>query len=102
MSFPRETVIDGEVVAFDSSGRPSFNMLQNYGSSEVPLFYYAFDLLILGSRDIRSEPLEARRNLLRRLVLTNLHEPMRYSPELNASLAELIYSVHGSPDLSCR
>ena len=44
---PDETVIDGEVVAFDDSGRPSFNKLQNYASSVVPIFYYAFDVLML-------------------------------------------------------
>jgi hypothetical protein len=52
---PDETVIDGEIVALDESGHPSFNMLQNFGSSSVPLFYYVFDLLVWKSRELRSE-----------------------------------------------
>src|SRR5229473_13674 len=39
---PDETVIDGEVVALDASGRPSFNLLQNHGSA--PIIYYVFDV----------------------------------------------------------
>src|SRR6516164_7232656 len=41
-ALPDETVIDGEVVALDKSGRPSFNMLQNYGSAGPTLVYYVF------------------------------------------------------------
>jgi ATP-dependent DNA ligase len=90
---PDETVIDGEIVAFDESGHPSFNMLQNFGSSNIPLYYYAFDLLVLESRDLRSEPLKVRRDMLRAQVLAWLKEPIRYSPELSGSLDDLIRSV---------
>ena len=38
------TILDGEVVAVDAQGRPSFNVLQNYRQGK-PVFYYAFDLL---------------------------------------------------------
>jgi ATP-dependent DNA ligase len=44
---PDETVIDGEVVALDTEGRPSFNALQNFSSSGAPLHYFIFDVLIL-------------------------------------------------------
>ena len=63
---PDETVIDGEVVAFDADGRPSFNALQNQGSAETPIVYYVFDVMILAGRDLRGEPLHIRRELLER------------------------------------
>ena len=37
-AMPDETVIDGEIVALDGSGRPSFNILQN-GSSKATIIY---------------------------------------------------------------
>ena len=37
---PNETVIDGEIVAFDADGRPSFNSLQNIASAETSIVYY--------------------------------------------------------------
>ena len=38
-------VLDGELVAFDTQGRPSFQVLQSTPSHEVPVFFYVFDLL---------------------------------------------------------
>src|SRR6266436_4403996 len=58
---PDETVIDGELVALDESGRPSFNTLQNYGAASAMLFYFVFDVLILAGRNVMSQPLSVRR-----------------------------------------
>lgn len=90
---PDETVIDGEVVALDRDGKPSFNTLQNYGSAGASLHFYIFDLLILKGRDVMGEPLVKRRELLEEHILPTLAEPIRYSPVLEAKLEDLIRSV---------
>lgn len=92
-ALPDDTVIDGEVVALDAHGKPSFNMLQNCGSAGTPLHFYIFDLLVLSGKDVTGEPLVKRRELLEKRVLPKLSEPVRYSPELTASLRDLIQSV---------
>src|SRR5688572_23624075 len=90
---PDNTIIDGEVVAFDQDGRPSFNALQNYGSAPAPVVYYVFDLMMLAGRDVMREPLEKRRELLEKKVLPKLAEPVRYASSLDASLPVLVESV---------
>jgi bifunctional non-homologous end joining protein LigD len=93
---PDETVLDGEVVAVDELGRPSFNALQNIVPGKTPVLYYAFDVMVLAGADLMRETLAARRQHLRR-VLAKLQEPIRESSELHASLPTLIESVksHG-------
>src|SRR5919197_395065 len=76
---PDNTVIDGEVIAFDDDGRPSFNALQNYGSAAAPVIYYVFDVMVLAGRDVMREPLERRRELLEKRVLPKLTEPVSYA-----------------------
>ena len=39
------TVIDGEVVAIDETGRPNFNLLQSFRTSANQIQYYVFDLI---------------------------------------------------------
>jgi DNA ligase D-like protein (predicted ligase) len=90
---PDETVIDGEVVALDETGHPSFQMLQNYGSSKGPLLYFTFDVVTLAGKDVTGEPLETRRKLLGEKVLSKLAEPIRFSPALTGTMAELIHAV---------
>src|SRR5687768_3851792 len=90
---PDNTVIDGEVVAFDQEGRPSFNALQNYGSAPAPVVFYAFDLMVLAGVNVMRDPLLKRRELLEKRVLPKLREPVRYSAPLEAELQVLIQSV---------
>src|SRR5215472_4502668 len=45
VGLPNDTVIDGEIVALDQEGRPSFNLLQGFGNAQS--VFYAFDLLML-------------------------------------------------------
>ena len=90
---PDETIVDGEIVAFDESGRPSFNRLQNWAKSDQAIFFYVFDLLMLKGRDIRAGELEARRQLLVENVLPLLGEPIRLSPALDGALPDLVEAV---------
>jgi bifunctional non-homologous end joining protein LigD len=90
---PDETVIDGEVVALDAQERPPFNVLQNYGSSGAPLQFYVFDVLMLAGKNLMKLPLSERRTLLQENVLTKLAEPVRYSPQLQGALPDLVRSV---------
>jgi bifunctional non-homologous end joining protein LigD len=92
-ALPDETVIDGEVVALNEAGRPSFQALQNYRSSPATILYYVFDVLVLAGRNVMGVPLSIRRDLLRRDVLSKLREPVRYSLEFNANPGDLIRSV---------
>ena len=96
-AMPDETAIDGEVVAIDVDGKPSFHLLQNYASSTTPLIFYAFDVMILSGKDVMAERLDTRRELLETKVLPKLDEPIRCSAALDASLSDLIRPVkaHG-------
>ena len=93
---PDDTVVDGELAALDADGRPSFNLLQNYGNSTGPLVYFLFDLLVLSGRDLKKDPLETRRGLLERKLMSKLAEPIRLSPALEGTMRELIQSVKES------
>lgn len=92
-NLPNETVIDGELVAFDEQGRPSFNALQNSVGSQTPIVYYVFDVMVLAGRDVAAEELTVRRARLEEKILPKLAEPVRYASVLDASLRDLIYTV---------
>ena len=90
---PDDTVIDGEVVALDPEGKPSFSLLQNHGSPGATLHFFIFDLLVLKGRDVMGKSLAERRELLGKHIFPKMEEPIRYSPVLEAGLKDLIQSV---------
>ena len=90
---PDDTVLDGELVAFDAEGRPSFGALQHAGSPATPVVFYVFDVLVLNGRDLRGESRDVRCDLVERRVLPKLTEPARCLGDLDASLSDLIASV---------
>jgi len=62
-------VVDGEVVALDPQGRPSFQALQHRGSNRGhAIVFYAFDLLHLDGRDLTGSSLQARRARLAEVI----------------------------------
>lgn len=68
---PPDTIVDGELVALDESGRPTFNLLQNYTGASHHIRYFVFDLIVLQGRDLTRVPFIERRKLLALLSFTN-------------------------------
>jgi DNA ligase D-like protein (predicted ligase) len=65
---PEGTVVDGEVVALDDSGRPNFNLLAQFRSEASRVHYFIFDLLVCNGRDLTKLPLSDRRALVKSLL----------------------------------
>ena len=64
-----QAVVDGEIVALDAQGSPSFQALQHRGSHPGhQIVFYAFDLLHLDGKDLTAEPLLKRRARLPRVL----------------------------------
>jgi bifunctional non-homologous end joining protein LigD len=62
-----DAVVDGEVVALDEEGRPSFSAMQQ-GKPGTPILYYVFDLLEVEGEPVIDLPLTERRARLKKLL----------------------------------
>ncbi len=73
-------ILDGEIVAFDAGGKPSFNALQNRvqlktereiaaADQKTPAIYYCFDLLYFAGIDLRQAAYRDRRRYLAQCLL---------------------------------
>jgi bifunctional non-homologous end joining protein LigD len=73
-------ILDGEIVAFDAAGKPSFNVLQNrfqlkterdiaLADQSTPTAYFAFDLLYFEGIDLRTFAYRDRRRYLAQCLM---------------------------------
>ena len=84
-------VVDGEVVAVDASGHPSFQALQHRSAHPGhAIVFYAFDLLHLDGQSLEARPLEQRRARLPGVVENS---GLLLSEQLQGSAAEVAGAV---------
>ena len=86
-------VVDGELVAVDTAGQPSFQALQHpEAHSGHVVVFYAFDLLHLNGEDLTRQPLEARRALLPKVTEGS---GVLLSESLTGTVAQITEVVQG-------
>jgi len=72
-------ILDGEIVALDEKGQPHFSLIQPRihlsrakdiaeADRQIPVYFYAFDLLYLNSYNLMKKPLIERKAVLRKLI----------------------------------
>lgn len=89
---PNDTILDGEVVALDDSGRPDFHRLQNFVAEAPRIHYFVFDVLMWKGRDLTSLPLTERRNLMQSVL--RVRSPLiRASEQFDTSAQEILSAV---------
>jgi bifunctional non-homologous end joining protein LigD len=88
-------VLDGEIVALDAAGRPSFQALQHRSTKGLALVYMTFDVLAVGDESLIRKSLETRRRRLHALITPAppglmLSEPLPGSPKhIEAAIRQL-------------
>jgi bifunctional non-homologous end joining protein LigD len=95
-------ILDGEIVALDEEGRPSFSLMQQRTGFHagqrrppkregVPVIYYVFDVLYLDGLDLRGAALEQRKQLLQDRIKAGESDVIHFSdhyPEKGLALFE--------------
>ena len=79
----QSAILDGEVVALDSSGRASFQKLQQSIKNLSPgLIFHAFDLIYVDGYSLTKVPLVERKRVLAELILPVSEGVLRYSDHI--------------------
>jgi bifunctional non-homologous end joining protein LigD len=80
----KTVLLDGEIVALDANGRPSFQALQHRSTKGLVITFVAFDVLAVGKRALTAEPLSVRRAHLASVLSGSAvmrSEPLPGNPE---------------------
>jgi DNA ligase D-like protein (predicted ligase) len=89
---PEGTVVDGEVVALDDSGRPDFNLLAQFRSGASRIHYFIFDLLVCHDRDLTKLPLSQRREFMKSAL--RLRSPrIRIAQQFEVTAGDMLAAV---------
>lgn len=86
----QSAIIDGEIVAFDEAGRPSFQHLHHRSAAPAAIQYFAFDLVHLNGKDLQNESLTVRREALHQLLTDS---NVVFSAELPGSPDDVVQAV---------
>jgi bifunctional non-homologous end joining protein LigD len=85
----KDAVLDGEIVALNQDGLPSFEALQTAAQSRPPhrnVMFYAFDLLNLDGHDLRGLALRDRLHLLQQILPASPRIRLSFSTQANPEL----------------
>ena len=82
--------MDGEAVACDENGVPSFDRLR-YRRHDAGVFLYAFDLIELNGNDMRRTPLEVRKATLAS-VLAKASPGLRLNEHINEPDGAIVFA----------
>jgi ATP-dependent DNA ligase len=90
---PPGTVVDGEIVALDDAGSPTFKLLQNPRNAPSQVCYYVFDLLCWRNRDTTGLRFRERRALVD-AIAGDIRDPrIRISEYLRVSAADMLAAI---------
>ncbi len=103
---PADVVLDGEIIALNNLGQPSFQQLQQRmnlakevdverAEKNVPVFYFVFDILYAGNVSLLSVPLRERRLILTTLIGTHPQVQILQQFDSDAELAYETCVNHG-------
>lgn len=94
-------VLDGEIVVYDKTGNPDFNLLQQrehltdkvtvkLRSRQLPATFVAFDILFADGKDLRSLALLKRKNILDKVVNESIYVQVMFFTDDGRQLWKIV------------